>query len=328
VIATDSGNMMLISGTDSDAAGWRVFLAMPTDSTINSTARITAYTAALSTLTLTALAWGWRERVRRRAERTGALEAAVAQRTADLSREIVERAAAEARADDLREGLRQANRLAALGQITASVAHETAQPVAAIRTYAAAGEQLLDRGAIDEVRGNLRAINRLTERIGTVTAELRGFSRKGSGTIGPTALAEIIDGASLILKERLSRIHLSLPAIPPDLMVFAGRVRLEQVVVNLLQNAMEALEGQADPRIAVTLVTQPELVVMTIADNGPGIAPDIAARLFTPFTTSRPTGLGLGLTIAQDIMQDLGGALRLVPGDGPGAAFAIEMRRA
>ena len=110
-------------------------------------------------------------------------------------------------------------------------------------------------------------------------------------------------------------------------MVVAGRVRLEQVVVNILQNAVEALDGQPAPAITIALDDQGECVVLTIADTGPGIAPDIAERLFTPFATSRPTGLGLGLTIAQDIMHDLGGSLRLVPST-HGAAFAIAMRRA
>ncbi|MFS0772511.1 sensor histidine kinase [Sphingomonas sp. 1P08PE] len=318
---------MMMATTGPDASGWRVSLAMPTRRAVDNAVRNAAIAAALATLTLLALFWGWRERARRRAERTQALEAAVAARTADLSREIAERAAAEARAASLRDDLRQANRLAALGQITASVAHETAQPVAAIRTYAASGEQLLDLGATEDLRGNLRAIGRLTERIGAVTAELRGFSRKGSGTIGPLPLAEVIDGARLILKEGLSRVDLSLPAIPAGLMVVAGRVRLEQVVVNLLQNAIEALDGRPDAAIAVRLDSAGAMVVLTIADNGPGIDPAIASRLFTPFATSRPKGLGLGLIIAQDIMNDLGGTLRLVPSD-RGAAFAVELRKA
>ncbi|MCB7221800.1 hypothetical protein LG347_15600, partial [Lactiplantibacillus plantarum] len=80
-----------------------------------------------------------------------------------------------------------------------------------------------------------------------VTAELRGFSRKGSGAIGPVALAEVLDGARLILKERLARVAVRWPTLPPGLMVVAGRVRLEQVVVNILQNAVEALDGQPAP---------------------------------------------------------------------------------
>lgn len=306
--------------------GWRVHLAVPA-APIETAAGIARVAAALLTTLLLAGGWALRERGRSRAARTAGLEAAVAARTAELSREMEERAAAEARAADLREGLRQANRLATLGQITAGVAHETAQPVAAIRAYAANAEQLLARGALDEVEGNLQAIGRLTGRIGAVTAELRGFARRGSGEIGPVPLVEVVEGARLILKERLARITFDAPVIPVDLLVLAGRVRLEQVLVNILQNALEAVDGRVAPGIVLLLECDAAEVRLTIADNGPGIAAEVADRLFTPFATSRTNGLGLGLVIAQDIMADLGGGLRLLPGDG-GARFAITMRRA
>lgn len=320
---------MLLATTPPDAAGWHVNLAMPTRGAIDAVVRVAQLAALLATLALAGLWWAMRGRAQRRTERTVALEAAVAARTTELTREIEVRAAAEARAADLRDGLRQANRLATLGQITASVAHETAQPVAAIRTYAANGEQFLDRGDIASVRDNLRAIGRLTERIGAVTAELRGFSRKGSGTIGPLPLAEVIDGARLILKERLSRVALSLPDLSSDVRVVGGRIRLEQVLINILQNAIEATEALAEPRIDVTIDGDAEVVRLSVRDNGPGVAPEISARMFTPFATSRATGLGLGLVIAHDIMVDMGGALRLVPTpEGEGACFVIDMRRA
>ncbi|HEX7821829.1 MAG TPA: ATP-binding protein, partial [Sphingobium sp.] len=326
---------LLLATTAPDPSGWRVNLALPTGTAVDSIVRTAQIAIALAMLMIVGLAWVLRERSRRRRERTMALEAAVVERTANLSREIEERAAAEARAADLREGLRQANRLATLGQVTASVAHETAQPVAAIRTYAASAEQLLDRGAHAEVRSNLKAIARLTERIGAVTAELRSFARKGSGTIGPIRLVEIIEGALLILKEPLSRITLDMATIPPALRVLGGRVRLEQVLVNLLQNALDALAEhgaehgaeQGDARIILSLdVGEEEEVRLAIADNGPGIAPEVADRLFTPFTTSRVTGLGLGLVIAQDIMNDLGGTLRLAPATN-GACFEMILKR-
>ncbi len=306
--------------------GWRVHLAVPAAS-IAAAAGIARAAAALIVTVLLVGAWALRERGRRRAKRTAGLEAAVAARTAELSREIEERAAAEARAADLREGLRQANRLATLGQITAGVAHETAQPVAAIRTYAANAEQFLLRGEIDEVRGNLRAIGRLTERIGTVTAELRGFARRRSGDIGAVPLIEVVEGARLILKERLAHVAFEMPVIPADLIVLAGRVRLEQVLVILLQNALEAVDGHAEPRIVLSMRSDGAEVSLTVKDNGPGIAAEVADRLFTPFATSRANGLGLGLVIAQDIMTDLGGSLRLLPGDG-GACFDVTVRRA
>lgn len=307
--------------------GWRLTLLRPVDGAVAGARRSAALIAALAVLALTVLGWAWRQRAMLVRRRTAELEEEVAARTADLRREMDERAEGEARAAVLREALRQANRLAALGQITASVAHETAQPVAAIRTYAQTSATLLDRGALDEVRANLGLIARLADRIGAVTARLRGFSRRGKGQLRPVSVTEVIEGAQLILKEQLRTATLTLPAVDPALMVTGGRIRLEQVLVNLIQNALDAMAEQRDRRIAITLSSDDEHLRLVVADNGPGIAPDFAARLFTPFVTSRPQGLGLGLVIAQDIMVEMGGWLKLLPAP-HGAAFEVGMRRA
>lgn len=322
----DQAETLLEATTAADAAGWHVALAMPEADAVCAPARLARIAALLASIALIGLLLAVRERARRRAKETAALEAAVAERTSDLMREMNERTAADMRASELREALRQANRLATLGQVTASVAHETAQPVAAIRNYAASGETLLDRGDTQTVRENLRSIGRLTERIGRVTEELRGFARKGSDQIGPVPLADILEGAQLILKDSLSRVTVAWPSLTPGLEVMGGRVRLEQVLVILFQNAIEALAGHPEPRIEVTATVARDGVRLTVADNGPGIAPDIVDRIFTPFVTSRPSGLGLGLIIAQDIMSDLGGGLSLLPTT-VGAQFEIILRR-
>ncbi|MEN2785054.1 ATP-binding protein [Sphingomonas qilianensis] len=307
--------------------GWRLTLLEPIGAAITAGRRAASLSAALATIALAAVAWMLRQRATLARRRTSELEAAVAQRTADLRREMDERADSEARAADLREALRQANRLASLGQITASVAHETAQPVAAIRAYASSGRTLIDRGALDEARGNLAAIDRLAERIGAVTAQLRGFSRRQPGDLRAVRVSEVIEGALLILKEQLRRVTLDLPGPDPTLAVIGGKVRLEQVLVILMQNAAEAIADGADRRIALTLARDAAHVRLTVTDSGPGLAADVAARLFTPFVTTRAQGLGLGLVIAHDIMEELGGWLRLLPSDA-GARFEIGMRRA
>ncbi|MET3722681.1 sensor histidine kinase [Sphingomonas trueperi] len=307
--------------------GWTLALRRAVGPAVAAAQRTAGLGALMAVLALAALVWGLRQRATQRQRRTSELEVAVAERTAELRREIEERAALEARAADLREGLRQANRLATLGQVTASVAHETAQPVAAIRTYAETSVQLLAQGATDMVRDNLETIRRLSDRIGAVTAQLRGFSRRQPGEVRPLPLAEVLDGALLILKEQLRTVRLERPTIGSHLLVMGGRVRLEQVFVNLLQNAAEALAGRPDPTITIRTTLADGLVWVRIQDNGPGIAPDIAARLFTPFATSRSNGLGLGLVIASDIMTDLGGSLRWLP-DESGACFELELRRA
>ncbi|UYY59928.1 sensor histidine kinase [Sphingomonas sp. S2-65] len=326
-VLADSGERFVAQEVATSQPGWRLSLLQPAGAAVKSARRAAGLSAGLAVLALSALAWTLRQRVTLARRRTAELEDAVAQRTADLRREMDERADSEARAADLREALRQANRLASLGQITASVAHETAQPVAAVRTYAQTSETLLDRGATEEVRANLKAIGRLADRIGSVTAELRGFSRRQAGEMRPVPVADVIGGALLILKEQLRSVTLELPAIPPGLAVIGGKVRLEQVLVNLLQNALEALVDCAERRITLTLAEDAEHVRLAVSDTGSGVAESVAARLFTPFVTSRDKGLGLGLVISQDIMIELGGWLKLLP-SGQGARFEIGMRRA
>ena len=313
--------------------GWQLLLLQPIDAAVAAARRAASVSAALATIALAALAWAWRQRVTLSRRRTEELERAVARQTADLRREMDERAESEARAAELREALRQANRLAALGQITASVAHETAQPVAAIRTYAASGATLLDRGAMAEARENFVRIGGLAERIGAVTAQLRGFARRQTGEVRPVDIAEVIDGALLILRQQLRGVTLDLPTVAPQLAVIGGKVRLEQVLVILMQNAVEAIATCETRQIALTLTSDATHVRLVVADTGPGVSAEIAERLFTPFVTSRPQGLGLGLVIAHDIMVELGGTLRLLPGEGEGgrgggARFEIGMRRA
>jgi two-component system C4-dicarboxylate transport sensor histidine kinase DctB len=314
------------SGVAVAQAGWRLTQLRRVDRAVASARFAASSAAAVMAVALVAIAWALRQRVLVTRRRTNELERAVAERTADLRREAEERTQLEARAAELRDSLRQANRLASLGQITASVAHETAQPVAAIRTYAQTSTTLLDRGDAEEVRTNLAAIARLADRVGAVTSQLRAFSRRRAGELRPVRLDEVIEGALLILREQLRDARLDLPDTD-DVTVIGGKVRFEQVLVNLIQNALEATAGRPLRCITLTLASDVEHVRLRVADDGPGIAPEIADRLFTPFTTSRDQGLGLGLVIAQDIMAELGGWLRLVPSD-VGACFEIGMRRA
>ncbi|GAA3268979.1 hypothetical protein GCM10020258_41080 [Sphingomonas yabuuchiae] len=108
----------------------------------------------------------------------------------------------------------------------------------------------------------------------------------------------------------------------------AGRVRLEQVLVNLLQNALDAVAETPSPRVRLTVVEHPDGVELTVEDNGPGLDPAIATEIFTPFVTGKPDGLGLGLGIARDIMTEFGGVLETISSSLGGAGFRLRMRRA
>jgi two-component system C4-dicarboxylate transport sensor histidine kinase DctB len=278
------------------------------------------------------------------------LERRVAARTAELRdanahlvSEMDDRRRAEAGLQQLQEELEQANKLAFLGQITAGVAHEINQPVAAIRSFADNAATFLDRAQTEPVRRNLASIAGLTQRIGAITDELRAFSRKGRSGIAPTRVAAAIDGALLLVGNALHRQGVTLirPATTDDVWVMGERMRLEQVLVNLLQNGLDALEGVPDAQILLSVSVTPQhaadgalpapnadCVRIDVADNGPGIAPDVMAALFTPFTTTKPNGLGLGLVISRDIAADFGGELQAHSEPGVGTRFTLLLQRA
>lgn len=230
----------------------------------------------------------------------------------------------------VQQDLVQANRLAILGQVAAGVAHEINQPVATIRAFADNGRTLLERGRLAEVGENLEQIASLTERIGTITGDLKMLARKGRAAAGPTGMKDVIEGAVLLLRSRFAGHMDALDIMPPDesLKVSGSRVRLEQIVINLLQNALEAVAGREDARVSIRVREEgADEVVLTVADNGPGIAPEIRDALFTPFNTSKEAGLGLGLVISREIAADYGGRIE-VESDVSGTSFSVHLKRA
>ena len=265
------------------------------------------------------------------------LEQEVEARTAELREsnaklrvESNERQRADRRLRQAREELAQANRLGIIGQVTAGVAHEVNQPVAAIRTCAENAARLLARAETDRAGRNLDRIIDLTDRIGRITSELRRFARRGTPSIGIVSLSAAIDGALLLMGDRIRNTGVAIdrPDRIGDLVVVADSTRLEQILINLIHNALDALGGTSAPRIAIGVERGEATVLVTIADNGPGIAPDLADALFTPFVTGKADGLGLGLGIARDIAREFGGDIALGESSLGGAAFEITLRKA
>ncbi|MES0099981.1 sensor histidine kinase [Mesorhizobium sp. M0019] len=264
------------------------------------------------------------------------LERRVVERTEDLSRardrlqaEITGHRSTEAKLQIVQQDLVQANRLAILGQVAAGVAHEINQPVATIRAYADNARTFLDRKQTRPAEENLGAIAALTERIGSITEELKAFARKGRTAAEPVELRGVIEGAVMLLRSRfagrLDALAIDLP--PPSLKVMGNRVRLEQVLINLFQNALEALDGRDDAHVQVSVEETADGVTVGVSDNGPGIPPAILKSLFTPFNTSKEKGLGLGLVISKDIVADYGGRIE-VSSDDSGTRFTIHLQTA
>jgi two-component system C4-dicarboxylate transport sensor histidine kinase DctB len=321
----------------SSLPGWELTVFLPSQPVVGAAGRSAQVTVLLGGLLVAGVGYFMLRRRRwalARAAALGAmnveLERRVVQRTEELAAEVAEREGAESRARALRDELAQANRLSILGQVSAGVAHEINQPLAAIRAYAETGGRLLDAGDAAEARGNLREIVGVTERIGTITQALRGFSRRGAGEVRPIAVDEAVDGALTLLAGRIRDTGVAILREPraPGVAVAAGRIRLEQILVNLLQNALDAVREVEDPTITMAVTAGTDTVAVTVTDNGPGVPRAVKEQLFMPFTTTKPTGLGLGLVISADIAREFDGELRLKASDGTGAVFVLTLPRA
>lgn len=322
--------------------GWTLHLLMPSRGSVETAVANARILAALFVTLAFGMAAVWMRRRQRLAAQQKAaeqnrqeLERRIEERTRDLrsanaalNNEIEERVRAETSREAMRHELVQASKLAALGQIAAGVAHEINQPVAAIRTQAETASAWLEREQVAKAARALGRIEELTTRISAITQELRSFSRKSPPQVSSVSLHQAIDGALLLLGGRMRQtgVRLIRPK-GPDAQVMADRFRLEQVIVNLIQNALEAMEGTSDPVVTLGVQQEGDQVRLTVSDNGPGLPPEVREQLFTPFVTTKANGLGLGLVISRDIIAAFEGELDLNP-DAHGTTFVITLRAA
>ena len=243
-----------------------------------------------------------------------------------LQREVAERERVQKDLAIAELTLAQSSKLAALGEMSAAVSHELNQPLAAMKTYLAGARLLLQRKRPDEALSSFQRIDDLIERMGAITRQLKSYARKGGEAFEPVDVRACVSAALSMmepqLKLRVVRISRSLPRQP--VMVLADRLRLEQVIINLLRNALDATQGVPNPQIDI-LLTAGDNAVLAVRDNGHGIT-DLA-NLFEPFyTTKKPgEGVGLGLAISSGIVTDLGGRLTARNADGGGAVFEVQL---
>lgn len=327
-------------------ADWTVRVFVDTASAHTQALTVAAALVLLAGLGATGVA-AWLQRRARLAERLQVqreaqemLERRVEERTADLAavnsrleNEVAERRATERALRKTQSDLVQAGKLAALGQMSAALSHEFNQPLAAVRTWADNAAVLLERGRSGEAREAVGRIASLTERMAAISRHLRNFARKPNQPLHAVALEDVVRDTLDIIAWRLdaadAKLNVDLGSPPPR--VLAGSVRLQQVLVNIISNAADAVEGLDDRRIDLTArETGKGKIAIAIRDRGPGVPAAIAERIFDPFFSTKGVGkgLGLGLSISYNIVKDFGGELSVAQHPEKGALVTITLAMA
>lgn len=324
--------------------GWRlVLLASPDEA--ERAARGAGVAAGFAAAFLIAITVYYRLRRRRHAELLAAdkalraahaeLEQRIAERTADLSAKLDALQRTEAILRETRDDAVQAGKLAVLGQMAAGISHELNQPLAALHTLSDNAAALIGLGRVDEARENLELISQTIGRTGRIITQLKAFARKGTAEKAPVAVREAIEHALLIVEPRRREIgkngaRIEIQPVADGLCVLAETVRIEQVLVNLLRNGLDAMSAtNADAPLLMVSAgfadAERRRVRIAVRDHGPGIPETVLPHLFEPFYTTKPVGegLGLGLAISLAIVEGFGGQLEARNAEGGGAEFAV-----
>jgi len=322
----------LVTKVSLDELGWRLWSLEPTRSVY--AVVFLAVAASVLLIGLSSVVYLYKtEKQRRTKLRSAARDAENLRKlNKQLEAEISDRVRAQEELHDAQSELIQASKLAALGQMSAAIVHEVNQPLAAIRTFGASAKLLLERGNNDAVKKNLNEITALTERLATITTDLKIFARKPSASGDVVCVQECIHNVIQMLEPlKISADVAITHRIPVEPVYICGSaIRLELVISNLITNAIDATRQRSDHReIKLHLFIDDTESVLRVSDNGPGIDTHTIKHLFDPFFTTKPEGegVGLGLAITYGIVQEFGGSIRVRNNADGGALFSLRLKQ-
>ncbi len=283
-------------------------------------AEIAGLSLALVYLSL-ALVWQYRRRQTERRESQRAL----ARVAAELDHRIAVRTAELTAANDIAV---QTGKLAVLGQMAASISHEISQPLTALRTLADNATSFLARNDAANASDNLRIIGELCTRMGSIVGELKAFARKEPVRLQEVSVRQAVAGALMLVEPLRKTTATEIHVDGEDVLVRGDPIRLEQVLVNLLRNAMDAMEAQPERLLELQLRAHGDQAEISVRDHGPGLSADVLEHLFEPFFTTKPSGkgLGLGLSLSHAIVHEMAGSIH-ADNANPGAIFRILLPR-
>ena len=247
-------------------------------------------------------------------------------------RDLTERQRTEARLQELQTELVHISRLTAMGEMSSALAHELNQPLSAIANYLKGAKRLLESRTDDNSKMISSAMDKAAEqslRAGQIIRRLRDFVARGEGERRVESINKLIEEANALAlvgaKEHGIRVRLQID--PTYDLILADKVQIQQVLLNLLRNAMDAMiESDRRELLIATRPSAGNMVEVSVADTGPGISPDVASQLFQPFITTKPQGMGVGLSISRTIIEAHGGQIWTEPNPGGGAIFRFALR--
>jgi len=310
------------------AAGWTVHL-LSNSASIHDTlilrTTLTAF-AALIVLLLISLYLVNRQRRLALQGSTLLLEKRVQKRTQEIQNEIEERKKAEQTLRDTQTELIQAAKLAGLGQMSAGISHELNQPLTAIRNYSQNAQRMLECQQVESANSNLIEIDELTTHMASIISQLRGFSRKSSGEQSLVSILQSVNQAIGLFHTDIESQAIDIDVqIESEVTITTDPLLINQVLVNLLSNAIQAMRESPRRHIDISAGKTEKGVCICLSDSGPGIAGDLIENIFDPFFTTKAVGLGLGLglSISYRIMDSLGGRIEVANNARGGACFEL-----